>query len=95
MKKILAVTLLLSIIGINSTYAIESSTVLKAGTEENIQKNIYQRIKQDKSEKVTPTANKYEYINMNWWANFNDEYLNDYIVKAIENNKDLKMATLK
>ena len=94
MKKILAVTLFLSIIGINSTYAIESNTVLRAGTEENIQKNIYQRIKQDKSEKVTPTANKYEYINMNWWANFNDEYLNDYIVRAIENNKDLKMATL-
>ena len=38
MKKILAVTLFLSIIGINSTYAIESNTVLRAGTEENIQK---------------------------------------------------------
>ena len=33
-------------------------------------------------------------MNLAWWANFNDEYLNDYIIRAVENNKDLKMATL-
>lgn len=37
----------------------------------------------------------YEYINLPWWENFNDEHLNKYIVKAIENNQDLKIATLK
>lgn len=46
------------------------------------------------TQKVKPTDNKYEYVNLDWWKLFNDEQLNGYIVKAIENNKDLKMATL-
>ena len=50
--------------------------------------------KQIKTEKIKTTLNKYEYINMNWWQCFNDEILNSYIVRAIDNNKDLKMATL-
>ena len=47
-----------------------------------------------KTEKIKPLENKYNYDNLAWWQGFNDEYLNLYIVKAIENNKDLKMATL-
>ena len=81
-------------LGSTSVYAINDKTVLNAGTEENVQKNIYKDIKKHKSEKVKPQKNKYEYINLAWWAQFNDEYLNDYIIRAIENNKDLKMATL-
>ncbi len=94
MKKLLSLAILFSLIGSNSVFAVNDKTVLKAGTEENIQKNIYKNIKQHKSEKVKPAKNKYEYINLNWWNNFNDEYLNDYIIRAIENNKDLKMASL-
>ena len=37
---------------------------------------------------------KYEYINYNWWSNFNDEILTGYIDKAIKNNYGLKMATI-
>lgn len=37
---------------------------------------------------------KYEYINYNWWSNFNDALLTGYIDKAIKNNYDLKMATI-
>ena len=44
--------------------------------------------------KIKPTQDKYEYINLSWWESFNDPILNAYIVKAVENNKDLKMATL-
>ncbi len=94
MKKLLSAAILISVLGFVPTYAVSEKTVIKAGTEENVQKNIYKRIKQDKSEKVKPTKNKYEYINMAWWSNFNDEYLNDYIIRAVENNKDLKMASL-
>ena len=94
MKKLLSAMILVSLASTSCVLAIDEKTVLNAGTEENVQKNIYARIKKDKSEKVSPQANKYEYINMSWWANFNDEYLNDYIIRAIENNKDLKMATL-
>jgi len=94
MKKILSLAILLSLAGSNTVLAVNDNTVLNASTEENIQKNIYKDIKKHKSEKVKPTKNKYEYVNMAWWANFNDEYLNDYIIRAVENNKDLKMATL-
>ncbi len=37
---------------------------------------------------------KYEYINYDWWKNFNDDILNGYIDKAIKNNYDLKSATI-
>lgn len=47
-----------------------------------------------KKETIKPTQNKFAYINLAWWQGFNDEHLNSYIVKAIENNKDLKMASL-
>ena len=44
--------------------------------------------------KIKPAENKFDYINLEWWQGFNDEHLNNYIVKAVENNKDLKAATL-
>ena len=94
MKKILSLAIILSILGSSSVFAVDDRTVLNAGTEENVQKHIYKDIKKHKSEKIKPQKNKYEYINLAWWAQFNDEYLNDYIIRAIENNKDLKMATL-
>lgn len=37
---------------------------------------------------------KFDYVNMNWWGNFNDDLLNGYIEKAVLNNYDLKMATI-
>ena len=37
---------------------------------------------------------KYEYINYKWWNNFNDDILTGYIDKAIQNNYDLKNATI-
>ena len=94
MKKLLSLAILTSMLSLTAVYAADKQPVLNAGTEENVQKNIYKDIKKHKSEKVTPKKNKYEYINMSWWAQFNDEYLNDYIIRAVENNKDLKMATL-
>ncbi|MCR5261639.1 MAG: TolC family protein [Candidatus Gastranaerophilales bacterium] len=39
-------------------------------------------------------AYKYEYINMEWWKSFNDEYLEDYIIKAVQHNHDLKAASI-
>lgn len=37
---------------------------------------------------------KYEYINIEWWKNFDDDILQDYIIKAIQHNHDLKMASI-
>jgi NodT family efflux transporter outer membrane factor (OMF) lipoprotein len=37
---------------------------------------------------------KYNYINMNWWKSFNDSCLENYIIKAVQYNHDLKMASI-
>lgn len=42
-----------------------------------------------------PNNYKLEVANIGWWGNFNDEHLNEYIYRAIENNHDMKLATLK
>ena len=91
MKKILSLAILLSLT-MSSTAPVFAAkkTVLSAGAEQNIDTNK----KKKESAKVRPQKNKYEYVNLAWWKQFNDENLNDYIVKAVENNKDLKMATL-
>lgn len=91
MKKLLSLALIISIAGVNSiALAAQEKTVLKAGAEQTIDKNK----KEKKSEKIKAQKNKYEYVNLAWWQQFNDEYLNKYIVKAVENNKDLKVASL-
>ena len=35
-----------------------------------------------------------EYLNLKWWENYEDPILNDYLVKAYQNNQDLKIATI-
>ena len=92
MKKIFIYAILISIMGTNISYAEEKdNTVLNAETQQSVKnyKKYYL-----KTEKVSPVKNKYEYINLDWWAKFNDDYLNDYIIRAVENNKDLNMASL-
>lgn len=36
---------------------------------------------------------KMDYVNINWWDNFSDPCLKYYIIKAIENNHDLRKAS--
>jgi len=38
---------------------------------------------------------KFQNVNLDWWKSYNDEYLDEYIIKAINENQDLKIATLK
>lgn len=38
---------------------------------------------------------RFDYVNLGWWENYNDEILKGYIVKAVNENQDLKIATLK
>lgn len=49
------------------------------------------------NDKSAPTDFSYrlDYINIDWWENFNDPILKSYIIRALENNQDLKVATLK
>lgn len=36
---------------------------------------------------------KLDYVNVNWWDNFNDPLLKEYIIKSVECNHDLKKAS--
>ena len=38
---------------------------------------------------------KFDDVNLDWWNNYDDELLSGYIVKAINENQDLKIATLR
>lgn len=95
MKKVLSLAILLSLAtsSLMPVIAIED-TVLQAGAEQQKVQNDNKDNKKKKSEKIRPQKDKFQYINLGWWQQFNDEDLNNYIIKAVENNKDLKMATL-
>ncbi len=87
MKKTIITLLLASFI------ITDISPVMAIGNKNNnetkkvsISKTHKQRLKSDDF--------KYEYINYNWWDNFNDSILTGYVDKAIKNNYDLKMATI-
>lgn len=41
------------------------------------------------------TEYKFNDVNLQWWKNYNDDLLEGYIIKAINSNYDLKVATLK
>lgn len=93
-KRILSLAILISFLGTNASFAAKN-TVFNAGTQQNVNKyDKYNGKYNFKTDKVKAQKNKYEYINLEWWKQFNDEYLNDYIIRAVENNKDLKMASL-
>lgn len=51
--------------------------------------------KKDRLIQSQVTEYKFTDVNLDWWKNYNDEILEGYIVKAINENQDLKIATLK
>lgn len=86
-KKI--ITLLLASFIISNLMPLATFAISSKNTETkkiSISKSHKQREKSDEF--------KYEYINYNWWSNFNDNILTGYIDKAIQNNYSLKMATI-
>lgn len=46
-------------------------------------------------EKIDDMPHKLDYVNIGWWDNFSDPYVKNYIIRALENNEDMKVATLK
>ena len=86
MKRLVTSALLLSftLMNIQPVLALETSVT-------NTPKQFKSMVKKDK--KVSDDY-KFAYINFDWWQNFDDEYLQNYIQRAVLNNYDLKMATL-
>lgn len=109
MKKILSTMLLLSFLGvqvipaqaaiksgISETRQAKKEAKAKLKAQQKADKEVYKKIKKQKDlpYKKYKVVNKYDYINMPWWEEFNDPYLTAYINKAMEHNYDLQIATL-
>ena len=90
MKKIITTLLLAGFIIADvsplAAFAIGSKTKANEPKKVSIMKSHKLRQKSDEF--------KYEYINYEWWNNFNDPILTGYIDRAIKNNYSLKMATI-
>ena len=87
MKRIISLALLLSFTSVNIIPAFAADDIKVSNTP----KQFKSMVKKDK--KISDDY-KFSYINMEWWSNFNDETLQNYIERAVLNNYDLKMATL-
>lgn len=101
MKKFISLAILLSFVGLQITPAeaflrtkIEKNTQLEQSKK--VDKELYRKVQRQKDipYKKLRVKNKYDFINMPWWEQFNDPYLTEYINKAMEHNFDLKIATL-
>ncbi len=44
---------------------------------------------------ITDEETMFSYVKTDWWQGFDDAVLNEYIIKAVHNNFDLKLSTLK
>lgn len=90
MKKSIITLILASFVLTNispvATFAIGDKNKTKEPKKVSISKSHKLRAKSD--------SFKYEYVNLDWWNNFNDTILTGYIDKAIQNNYDLKAATI-
>lgn len=90
MRKIVTITLLASL-GVMNFMPL--TALAKDETNTAAPKQFKSMVKKSKNKKVSDEY-KYAYINMDFWSQFNDDVLEDYINKAVRNNYDLKIATL-
>lgn len=79
----------MSILSLNTIPAFAKTKSADTRTSPKVFKSMVNKNKHQKSDDY-----KYGYVNIDWWNNFNDANLTAYINKAIQNNYDLKMATL-
>ncbi len=86
---------ILSVNVIKSTITKSKTDYIHTDTDKEIINKTCAKSKADKKNlKDYKVKNKYDFINNAWWESFGDDYLNDYIQKAIEHNYDAKIATL-
>ncbi len=91
MKKIISSALLLSFVAIQ----VAPCAMSIAYAEENVSTATPKQFKtMVRKNKKLKESNKVEYVNLEWWNVFGDDILTNYIQRAINNNYDLKAATL-
>lgn len=87
-KKLIAISLIAGTLGISfvpmQSFALDEKKEIKT-----------EKLSRKEKKAIEEKQNKLNYINIDWWESYNDEYLTSYILKAISNNPDVKIATLK
>ncbi|MCR4880622.1 MAG: TolC family protein [bacterium] len=87
-KKFIAASLIAGMVGTN----FFPVTALAIGDKKEVQT---QKLSRKEKKALEAKTNKLDYINIDWWESYNDKYLSNYILRAVENNPDMKIATLK
>lgn len=88
MKKILITLILAGFVLTDISPAVCMAKTVKTSEPQKVSVSKTQKMRK-KSDQY-----KYDYINYEWWSNFNDDILKGYIEQAIKNNHKLKMATI-
>lgn len=86
-KKIIAASLIAGML--STTFAPVASLAIGNNTQKST------KLSRKEKKVLEAKVNKLDYINMDWWESYNDQYLSKYILQAVENNPDMKIATLK
>lgn len=87
-KNIITIGLIAVFVNINILPAFAINDTKDSAKQQKMFTHLYKRNKKYSDDY------KYAYVNLDFWKNFNDENLNNYIDLGIKNNYDLKMATL-
>ncbi len=102
-NKIKAGFLLLSFIQLNFIPCIcfaneqkqNEKSVITTGITKETKKSKDKKSKKQKNKNNKNNKNETFSLNIDFWNNYNDDYLSGYIQKALSNNRDLKIASLK
>lgn len=86
MKKILVISLVLSLISTN--------TIIPVMAKSDATPKVFRSYASKEKKQKKDASYKYDYINMEWWESFNDPILTGYIEKTLKSNHDLKAASI-
>ena len=91
MKKLTALAILIMFCTVFSTPVLAIDETVKDQPKTKKEKKLFGK---NKKEKTPELKAKVEYVNTDWWADFQDPYLNEYIARALQKNHDMKIATI-
>ena len=87
-RKIISASLLFTLLGMN----FSPLPVLAIGDKNEVKT---EKISKKEKKLLQAKINKLDYINIDWWNSYNDQYLSKYILDTVANNPDLKISALK
>ena len=97
-KKLVTALLIASFINTNISTAYAFGGKNSNAEQNKPQKIKVEKVKIKKQKKVKWTklqiSNKFDFVNLNWWDSFQDDYLTEYIQKAVDHNHNAKIASL-